>query len=370
MSFFDETDEPPTTRRQRRPAGTGRRPPGEQQVILVRRAVAGLAILVVVIVLAIGVHSCQVSSRNSALRNYTTTVGSLIQRSDSTGSQVFSELDAASKSSSDVTTLQSDLDSSAQTAAQQLQDAKGLSAPSQLATAQENLVTTFSLRHSGIQDIASRIQQALNRSTAQDAVSSIAADMEEFLSSDVVYTTQTATQIAAALHAAGITVGPGGVTIQATSFLPNLEWLNTAYIAQKVGASLPASAGGGSACPTGDVCGDVLNSVSVGGVPLSTSGGNTIPASPAPTFTANFTNGGSVAETNTTTQVSVTTSSGSTISAQEVKSSTAPGQSYNVQITLPKAPPAGSAEVTVTVEKVPGEGNVANNTLQFPVTFD
>src|SRR6202035_1686157 len=72
LSFFDETDEPAATTRVRRPAGSGRRPPSDQQVIMVRRGIALVAILVVVIVLAVGVHSCQVSSANSALRTYNT----------------------------------------------------------------------------------------------------------------------------------------------------------------------------------------------------------------------------------------------------------------------------------------------------------
>jgi len=366
LSFFDETDEPPPTRRVRRPAGSGRRPPSEQQVILIRRAVAGVAILVVVIVLAVGVHSCQVSSRNGALRNYNTSVGSLIQRSDATGSQVFADLASAPKSATDVSSLQVELFNSKSAAASELQTAQGLSAPSQVASAQQNLVVALSLRDSGISDIASKIQQALNRSTAQDAINSIATDMQEFLASDVVYTTQTATQIAAALHAAGIPVGGStGETIQPTNFLPDLGWLTPSYVAGKLGASLPSSATG--TCPS--VCGDALNSVSVGGVPLSTGGGNAIPASPPPVFTANFTNTGENPETNTTIQVSVTTSSGTTITAQTVKPTTQAGQTYNVQISLSKSPPTGQAQVKVTVENVPGETNLANNTLTFPVTF-
>lgn len=367
MSFFDETDEPPPTRRARRPAGTGRRPPIEQQAILIRRAVAGVAILVVVIILAIGVHSCQVSSRNSALKNYNTTVGSLIQRSDTTGKQVFADLLSAPKSASDISNLQEELFNSKDAAASELEQAQGLSAPSQVANAQQNLVVALSLRHRGISDIASRIQQALTRSTAQDAIDSIATDMQEFLASDVVYTTQTAPEIAVALHAAGIAVGQGGETIQPTSFLPDLGWLTPSTVATRLGASLPASSAGGGTCPS--ICGDALNNVSVNGVPLSTGGGNTVAASPAPTFTANFTNTGENPETNTTVEVSVTTSSGTPITAQTVKPSTQSGQSYNVQIHLPKVPATGTGQVTVTVEKVGGETNLANNTMQFPVTF-
>ncbi|MDQ6775430.1 MAG: hypothetical protein M3071_04225 [Actinomycetota bacterium] len=377
MSFFDETDEPPPVRRVRRPAGTGRRPPSEQQVIMVRRGVALVAILVVVIVLAVGVHSCQVSSRNSALRAYNTNVASLIRQSDATGRSVFSDLSSAPKSASagTVQTLTSELDSASHTAATQLSAAQSLSPPSEVSTAQQNLVLTLSLRRSGIADIASHIQEALSKSTAQQGVNAIAVDMQEFLASDVVYTTQTAQEIAAALHGAAIPVGGvNGETIQATSYLPDLAWLTISYIAKQLNATLPSSSSSSSSssasgtCPS--ICGHKLNTVSVGGVALSTGGGNTIPASPPPVLTANFTNTGQNTETGVTVQATVTTTSGTTITGKAVQPTTSPGQTYNVQIPLPHAPPTGSAQVVVMVERVAGETSVVRNTMTFPVTFD
>ena len=370
MSFFDETDEPGPPPRTRRPSGMGRRPPSDQQAIMARRAVAGVAILVVVILMVIGIHSCQVSSRNSALKNYNNSVGSLVRQSDNTGAQLFRIL-ASGGLAKNEQSVQTSLNSTKLAAQSQLSTAQNLSVPSQGTTAQQNFLVTLSLRRDGIADIANNIEPALNKSTSEDAVTSIALDMQRFLASDVDYTTQTAPEIAAALHAANIPVGGAtGVQIQATNFLPNLAWLTPSYIATQLGASLPASAGGGTSCPAGDTCGHVLNSVSVGGVPLSTGGGNTIPASPAPTFSANLTNGGQVAETNVVVQVAVTTSSGTTISAQTVVPTTKPGQTYTPQITLPSTPPTGQAQVKVTVEKVPGEVNLTNNTFTYPVTFD
>ncbi|HWF35875.1 MAG TPA: hypothetical protein VG295_10885 [Solirubrobacteraceae bacterium] len=342
---------------------------------MVRRGVALAAILVVIIVLAVGVHSCQVSSRNSALRNYNTTVGSLIQQSDATGKSVFSDLLSAPKSSgSTVQTLQAELDNASHTAASQLSQAQNLSAPGQVSTAQQNFVLTLSLRHSAEADIAKHIQEALTTKTAQTGINAIAVDMQELLASDVVYTTQTAQGIAAALHSAGIPVGGvNGETIQAISYLPpDLGWLTPQFIAKQLGSALSptsSSTSGPNPCPTTN-CGHQLNSVSIGGVALSVGGANPIPASPPPTFTANLTNNGTATETHVVVDVSVTTASGTTITAQKVQASTAAGQSYNVQIPLPKTPATGSAQVTVTVEGVPGETYLANNKLVFPVTFN
>jgi hypothetical protein len=366
LSFFDETDEPRPAPRTRRPSGAGRRPPSDQQAIRVRQAVAVVAILVVVILMILGIHSCQVSSRNNALKTYSTNVASLIQQTDQTGSQLFALLSQGNASSHEQS-LQNSLFSLKGRAQSELQSTQGLSVPDQVTAAQQAFVLTMSMRANGISDVAANIQTALSRSTAQQGVNAIAVDMQKFLGSDVVYTLYTAPGIVAALHAAAL---PVAGTVKPTSFFPNLAWLNPNYIAGQLGASVAAATTGGSPCPSGTPCGHMLNSVSVAGQPLSTGGGNTLPASPAATFSVNFTNTGQNTEDDVTVKVAVTTSSGTTISQQQVVPVTKAGQTYTTQLRLPKTPPTGQASVQVTVEKVPGETNVANNTLTFPVTFD
>ena len=337
---------------------------------MARRLVAGFAIVVVVIVMILGIHSCQVSSRNDALNSYATSVASLIGKSDAGGASVFKLLTGASDKEQ---AAQQGLDTQKSYAQSYLQQAQNLSVPDQVTTAQQNFLLALSLRESGISDIDSNIQVALTKGTAEQGIEAIARDMQKFLASDVVYTTQTAPEIAAALHAAGIPVGgQNGLTIASTNFLPssNLDWLVPSTIATELGASVSVSAGGGAPCPTGVICGHELNSVSVGGVALSTGGGNTITASPAPTFTANFTNTGQNTETNVVVKATVTTTSGADFSAQAVEPQTKPGQTYNLAIPLGRVPLTGQAQVTVTVERVPGETSVVRNTQTFPVTFD
>lgn len=104
----------------------------------------------------------------------------------------------------------------------------------------------------------------------------------------------------------------------------------------------------------------------MGGTTLQTGSSNTIPATPAPTFTLNFSNTGQNSETNVVCKVSV---SGSSVNGQTVVPKTSPGQSYTCKVTLSSSPTPGSATVKATVQPVPGEKNTANNTLTFPVTF-
>src|SRR5205807_451778 len=93
---------------------------------------------------------------------------------------------------------------------------------------------------------------------------------------------------------------------------------------------------------------------------------NTMPASPPPTFTLNFTNTGKNNQTNVTCKVTV---SGSSISGQTVVPQTTAGQSTSCKVTLSSSPSPGSATVKATVQPVPGEKNASNNTMSFPVTF-
>jgi hypothetical protein len=329
----------------------------------VRRVVAAVAILIVLILIVLGVHSCQISSRNSGLENYATNISSLIKQSNQTGSQLFAELSAGG-AANNVQTLVNQINETRVNADNELSRAKSLDLPDEMKPAQQNLLLALQMRRDGIADIAGNIQQALGNSTNKDAINAIAVDMAKFYTSDVVYKGYTAPPIASALHTAGLAVGgANGVTIEGGQFVPDLQWLTPAFVAAKLGAQLPA-ASGGKVAP--GLHGHSLDSVSVGGTTLQTGSTNTIPASPTPSFTLNITNGGQNTEHNVTCKVTV---SGTSISGQTVIPQTTAGQSTTCQVPLGSAPPAGNYNVTATVAPVPGEKNTANNALTFPVSF-
>jgi hypothetical protein len=325
--------------------------------------VAAVAILVVLILIVLGVHSCQISQRNSALKDYTNNVSALNQQSTQTGAQLFSELSGGG-GASNATNLQNQINQTRVNADTELSKAKALDVPSEMQGAQQDFVLTTQMRRDGIADIANQIQPALGNSTNKDALNSIATDMAHFYASDVVYKGYVTPMIAGALHSAGIAVGTAtGETIDGSQFLPDIQWLIPSFIASKLGASLPA-ASTGKVAP--GLHGHSLDSVSVNGTTLQTGSTNTIPATPPPTFTLNITNGGQNTETNVTCKVTV---SGTSISGQTVIPKTSPGQSTSCQVQLSSSPPPGTYTVTATVVPVPGEKNTANNSLSFPVTF-
>ena len=367
MSFFDEADEPQTAPRtapsRRRGSGSGRRPPTDRQSIQVRRGIAAVGLLIVVVLIALGVHSCQVSARNSSLKDYANNVSSLIQQSNQTGTQFFGVLSSGA-SASNATNLQNQINETRVQADSELSRAGSINVPSQVKGAQQNLLLALEMRSNGIANIATEIQPALGTSTSEDAINAIAANTARFYASDVLYKDYTAPQIAAALNAAHIAVGGAdGVTINGGQFLPDVQWVLPSFVASQLHVSLPGSSTGKLAP---GLHGHELNSVSVAGTTLQTGSTNTIPASPPPTFTLNFTNDGQNTETDVVCKLTV---SGTSDTGQTVVPQTTAGQKVTAQVTLKSAPPKGTYTVVATVEGVPGEKNLANNSLSFPVTF-
>ena len=367
MSFFDEPEETRTTSRtaprRRRPTGGSRRPgPATQQTILVRRLVLAAVVVVVIILIAVLVNSCEVSARNSALKDYNNSVASLNAQSVNTGHSFFSAL---SGPTNDPTALQNSLNQSLSDASTQLGKAKGLSVPDEVKSAQQNFVSAMKMRADGIRNVAKEVQPALQSQTAQDAVNSIASEMARFYASDVLYKDYTVPEIIGALRAAGITVGGlGGQQINGGQFLPSISWLNPQTVANQLHVSLPSSAQNTPIAP--GLHGHALNSVSVGGTQLQTGSTNSIPASPAPTFTLSFANTGQNTETNVKCKVTI---AGSNVTGQTTVPQTTQGESTSCQVTLSGIPPKGSHQLTATVVAVRGEKNKSNNSLTFPVDF-
>ncbi|MBV8947088.1 MAG: hypothetical protein JO286_25340 [Solirubrobacterales bacterium] len=367
MSFFDEPEEtrtePRTARRRRRPSGGGRRSrPATRQTILIRQIVLVVGVVLAIVLIALLVSSCETSARNRALKDYNNSVASLNAQSVNTGANFFRAL---SGPTSDPAALQNNLSQSAADGSSQLSKGKGINTPDEVKGAQQDFVRALQMRADGMRSIAQQIQPALNSQSGKQAVSALATDMARFYASDVLYIDYSVPQIIGALRAAGISVGGlGGQQVNSSQFLPSIDWLNPTNVARELHVSLPSPPHAAKVAP--GVHGHAMQSVSVGGTALSTSGTNTIPASPAPTFTCVFTNDGANTETNVVVKVAVV---GAGVSGQAVVPQTVPGHQYTAQVALSSSPPKGSYTVTATVEKVPGESVTTHNTQTFQVTF-
>jgi hypothetical protein len=317
---------------------------------------------VVILLIALGVHGCEQSATDSALQDYTNQVSSVVARSTTTGHGLFGVLSSASGSSSS-TTVNENINQALAQARDELNTAKSLSPPSQVAGANSKLLQAMQMRVDGIANISNEIQPALGTTNATGAVNSIAAETARFYASDVLYKDYVVPEVYSALHANGTRFNG----LNAGQFVPNVNWLLPSYIATALHVTIPGSSSqssSGKTCPS--TCGHQLNSVSVAGITLQTGSTNAITAKPAPTFTLDFANSGAVDETNVVCQVTVT---GTSVSGKTVVAKTTAGQTLSCQVKLNAPPPTGTYSVVARIDKVPGEKNLANNVLTFPVTF-
>ena len=369
MSFFDEADEPPRKEPRTRPRatvrtrpsrrgssdGSGRRPPGDQQTVQVRRAVAIGALLVVIVLIALGVHSCQVSANNSALQSYTSQASSLIQQSNANGAALFRTLSGASAMGA--SGAQNAVNSVLNTATTIHADAERQSVPGAMQTANGNLLFALRMRDDGISAIAAQIQPAIAGSTS--ALNQIALEVARLYASDVTYKDYAAHEIASQMNAAGLRFN----ALPSGQFVPSLSWLLPSYIATQLHVTIKGATTT-SPCTT-QPCGTGLNSVSVNGTQFSTGSANSVSSS-TPTFALNFTNLGKTTETDVVCKVHV---NGTSITATATVARAVVGKTYTCNVPLGSAAPAGNQTVVATIEKVPGETNLTDNSATYTVTF-
>jgi hypothetical protein len=315
--------------------------------------------VVIILLIALGVHSCQVSATNSALQDYANSVSSLNSQSAANGKSFFTTL--AQASSANATNVQNQINQTLTDEKQVLSKAKALSVPDQVKTAHSKFVQALQMRVDGVGNIAKQIQPALAGNASETAVNNLAAETAVLYGSDVIYKRYAVPELVAALHAAGTRFSP----INGDQFVTNVQWVLPSFIAQQLNINAPAAAGGSTKVAPG-LHGHSLTSVSVAGTTLQTGSTNTVPASPIPTFTLDFNNGGTNNETNVKCKVSI---NGSSVSGTATVPETFAGKNASCQVKLNAAPPKGTQSVVATIEKVPGEHNLSNNSITYTVTF-
>jgi hypothetical protein len=348
----------------------------DHQTLLTRRLVAAGAVVVVIILMVVLVKGCVDNRREQALKDYNRSVRSLVEQSRNAVARPFFEAlgGAAGRDQQDV---QETLNQLRVDAEKELEQAQRLDVPGAMADAQDDLELVLSLRRDGVTRVADLIQQALGGAAgAGTAVDQIAAQMQAFNASDVVYSQRVAPLILKGLKDDGIAASYDGTAgeevLDYADFLPadgNLSWMSPDYVAGQLGASSSSSASG---TPAPGLHGHQIDSVSVGGVALAPDGAsNRLPANPPPTFEVTFTNGGENDETNVKVTVVITPGSGSPIRAQAVVPNTIAQQQATANVELRSAPPTtGPVTIRVTVERVLGEETLDNNSAEYTALFE
>jgi hypothetical protein len=322
--------------------------------------VAVVAIIIVIVLIAVGVHGCQVSATNSALQDYTNSVSSLNQQSVANGKQLFTEL-AQAPAAGSPTDVQNEINQVLTDEQKVYNKAKATSVPDQVKSGNADFVMALQMRVDGIKGIADGIQHALSSTATDASINALAAETAKLYSSDVLYKSYALPQIYGALHAAGTRFSP----INGDQFVPNVEWVLPSFLASTLHVNVPG-AQPTKAAP--GLHGHSLTSVSVAGTTLQTGATNTVPASPVPTFTLSFSNGGTNNEHDVKCKVTVNGTNPAVTGTATVPETFA-GKTATCAVKLNAAPPKGTQTVVATVEPVLGEKNKDNNTITYTITF-
>ena len=335
---------------------------------MVRRLVAVGVGLVVIIILVLGVKGCLNSRQEQALKDYNRDVASVVQEADANTDEFFTALTTGGTSPTDV---QAQINQLRLRAKAQTSQAQGFSVPGDMKPPQRNLLLTLGLIEESMGKVAEKMLPALSTdaATAEPAVVAITAEMQSFVSANVVYKRRVAALIKQALDDHEI----GGQTIQDSSFIPNLGWLDAATVARRVHADAGRGAGATTSTqpPAPGLHGHGLLGVSVGDTALDagTNAVNRIPGGANVTFTVKIANQGENPEQDVSVKVTVR-GGGKTITAQKTVDQTTAGSEVEVAVPLDQAPPPGvSVKITVEVRKVNGEENVSNNKAEYPAIF-
>jgi hypothetical protein len=370
VAFFEEGDEPRT--RVARPSrgggstsgGAGAPPP---DAVRNRRIVAGVIAALLFIILAVGVNACLDSRAENRLKDYNRDVANVVAESDRDVGRPFFDLLAQGGSSP--VELESQINELRVRAERHVDRAEDFDVPDELGTAQRNLLLALGMRASGLGKIASEVRTAQAQSDqADDAVGQIAAQMQQFLASDVIYDARVIPFVQQTLADKEI----GGQQQQDSQFLPNLGWLNAGTVADRLGAE----GGGGDDDAAADeepapgLHGHGVVSTSVGDSTLEPGEtANRIPAGSDLAFNVEFANQGDNNERNVTVQVRIR-GDGRPIVARRRVEQTQAGANAEVSIPLAQAPPIGTpVTIEVSVARVPGEEKVDNNRQSYTAIF-
>jgi hypothetical protein len=329
---------------------------------MVRRGIAGAIGVVLLILIVLLIASLFKNEKQQALKTYNREVSTLAQESDEHVSQpLFAALSGAAGKSAQA--VEQELDSLRGQAQGLAQHAKALSVPSEMASAQQNLLLALDLRVEGMDKLTELLPSALGGQSKQLAAK-LAGDMEIFLASDVIYSQRVAPLIQQTLAAGGVQ----GIGTSSTRFLPNLGWLESSSLLSRLGESSGSSSSSGAVAPGHH--GSVLKGVSVGSTTLEAEPAvNHLSVGANPTFTLAVEDDGEFTETNVKVVVTIT-AGGKQYAASHVIGTTEPGKTVNANVTVTGVPLGAAAKVEAGVEPVPGESNHEGTHSGFLAVFE
>lgn len=334
---------------------------------MVRRTIAGGGVVLLLILLVLGVRGCLDARQERALKDYATDVNELSTSSSQQSEAFFNLLREGGSSPVEVEQQINGFRSEAEQLVERAQD---LDPPDELKTANRYFVDTLEFRRDGLAEIGNVIPTALGDEGRSEATAAIAAQMLQFLASDVVMIERVFPNLRGPLEKeevlAEVTLPSG----EQARFLPDTDWLDASTVADRINRIR----GGG-----GDSDGEVapgLHGTGITGVTVQPSGSTVsdggaveLPASEDLQFQVSLQNQGESEEKDVTVRVTIS-GGGDPLTFEERIDSIPAGATEQVNIPIAEAPPTGQpVQIKIESLKVPGEENLENNAIEARAIF-
>lgn len=363
MSFFDEREELPP----RRPGQ--RRDHGVDSQTARRRQIAALGVGAILLILVVlGIRGCASAREERAFKDYVRDAAADAQESRQESEAVYGLLRGGDQGAVDV---QNSINGFRTEAARLVDRAKKRDRPDQLAAAHRYFVDALELRRDGIAAIARLLPTALGDAGRSTATRDIAAQMQTFLASDVIFTQRFLPRVYGAIRDEGLSndVPIPEALRSPKPFLVNIDWLRPTTVADRIGRIR----GGGSAQEpaTPGVHGTGLAAVTVqpSGTALNAGGAVDIPARRGLTFDVQVQNQGESEERDVTVRLTIS-GAGNPITVEDSIDAVAAGEAQTASLPLPRLPATGRpVTIRVQIEAVPGEEMTENNRASYQAVF-
>ncbi|MBK5230563.1 MAG: hypothetical protein JJE27_05240 [Thermoleophilia bacterium] len=326
-----------------------------------RRAIAAGAVIVLLVLVILLAKGCASARKERGIKDFINQTNSIVTQSNQSSRDFFGLLRTPGEAGA--TEIETSINEQRSLAAELVRQANNLSAPSELTEARRYLVQTLEFRRDGLTQISGLIGQALGDQDPETATEQIAADMQNFLASDVIYS-----QRAYALMSDTVKKNKiAGQTIPASRFLPSLDWLDPAIVGDVLSRARGGAGSGQSVAPGLHGTGITGVAASPSGTALTTTGDNSL--SGAKSIAIDVQNQGENLEAGVIVTLQIA-GGGTTIRLRDSIAKIAAGETQKVTIPLTRTPAKGStATLKIEIRRVPGEENTDNNRQSFSVTF-
>ena len=359
LSFLDEPDEPVSARR-RSPRG----PSTDRQTLVMRRTIAGVALVIVAILLILGVRGCLNARKEQAIEDYANEAAELLRASKLQGDQLF-ELLQSQGGTDETVNITNALNGYRVESGNFVDRANDLDVPDEVSEAQDHLVEVLELRRDGLSRVADAMTVALGDQDRREGTQDVTGAMQIFLASDTLDTLRFRPELREALAEEDLREPD----LPENSFVPDVEWLDTAFVADQVNALRTGTGAGGDEEAAPGLHGNGIASVALGGTALTPGGSASVQLSQDLAFDIQVQNQGENTETDVTVSVAVGEGDDA-IELDEPIDTIAAGEIKPVTIPLAEQPPTGqNVPITVEVQAVPGEEKTDNNVQEFSVIF-